>query len=706
MRWLARGLIIVLLTYLALVIFTNRALFFSTYDASYWKDKFEHSQWSLPLSARTIGDDGLYLYEGYRLIRGGNPALLNAEVPPFGKYIIGASILIFGNGYIYGFITTSFLLLAFYMLLVRLLHTRVLALAFTTILATDPLITNQFPLTMLDSLQALVLLCFLLLISGKNKKAPWWHVVLTGVTIGIFSEVKFPIMAPILAIFGFISIWETYRTFHRHILFAGGVLAGYLLPYVPYFFMGHSLLDWLRVQKWVVSFYLHTKLTPTWGSALVNLLAGRYQNIFSRLWLPASHWSGTWTLAALVSVYGISTFVRTNKNPTTSRSWFLRIRDTQDRHWLAVFVIYISLLMAYMCIPFWTRYLVLLLPLLYLVNAFAISKLAKKYQAVVISVYLIGNITASMPVLFPTPEATAHQIIYEWEHLFFQDMYMDLTDDRRARWDAKNYRRFALTTLADAEIDSIHIEPLRQSWHRFLPLQTMRLHITYYTRNLGSFEELHEIPLQKEHGRWRIPWEWDMLLDGLTQTKKLKTTVYPARRGSIIASDKKPLAEDFQSVLVSVTPQDINPAREQQLLQKLAALYENKLLAVHIHERLYGNSLGTIPIPVGVLPKPLTTKEASDITSYPGVTLSPHIGRRNYGSDYIPIGTVSNSMYFECCSLLYSTTNYDGTDGVEKEKNTPLKGINGGVLEMVDTGGRTVKTIISVEKKDGTDVQL
>ena len=113
MRWLTRGLIFVLLAYLSLVIFTNRALFFSSYDADYWRDKFEHSQWSLPLSVRTIGDDGLYLYEGYRLIQGGDPTLLNAEVPPFGKYLIGASTLVFGNGYAYGFITTSLLILAF-----------------------------------------------------------------------------------------------------------------------------------------------------------------------------------------------------------------------------------------------------------------------------------------------------------------------------------------------------------------------------------------------------------------------------------------------------------------------------------------------------------------------------------------------------------------------------------------------------------------
>ena len=54
-------LILILISYLGLVIYSNRALLFSRFDQVYWKDKYEQSQWKLPLSQRTIGDDGLYL---------------------------------------------------------------------------------------------------------------------------------------------------------------------------------------------------------------------------------------------------------------------------------------------------------------------------------------------------------------------------------------------------------------------------------------------------------------------------------------------------------------------------------------------------------------------------------------------------------------------------------------------------------------------
>lgn len=99
MRSLRALLFGLLVFYLGLIIWTNYALFTSRFDQEYWKDRYEHSQWKLPLSTRTLGDDGLFLYEGYRLARGDDPTNYNSEVPPLGKYLIGASIATLGNGY-------------------------------------------------------------------------------------------------------------------------------------------------------------------------------------------------------------------------------------------------------------------------------------------------------------------------------------------------------------------------------------------------------------------------------------------------------------------------------------------------------------------------------------------------------------------------------------------------------------------------------
>ena len=78
--------------------------------------------------------------------------------------------------------------------------------------------------------------------------------------------------------------------------------------------------------------------------------------------------------------------------------------------------------------------------------------------------------------------------------------------------------------------------------------------VTYGTRNLGEFTKRISIPFVLEDNRWRIPWNWNMLIPGLTETRSLHTTIFAAKRGAIMGSDKKPLAEDVPGYLISVIP--------------------------------------------------------------------------------------------------------------------------------------------------------
>ena len=109
------------------------------YDVSYWKDRFEHSQWQLPLSKRIIGDDGLYAYAGYKLISGSDPAVISPEVPPVGKYIFGVSILLFNNPVYASILFGVSTLILFYFLCKKLFASRSFALFLTTVLFLDPL---------------------------------------------------------------------------------------------------------------------------------------------------------------------------------------------------------------------------------------------------------------------------------------------------------------------------------------------------------------------------------------------------------------------------------------------------------------------------------------------------------------------------------------------------------------------------------------
>lgn len=676
--------IILLISYLGLVIYANRALYTTRFDESYWKDKYEHSQWKLPLSSRTMGDDGLYLYEGYRIIKGGDPTLLNAEVPPLGKYLIGATILLTQNAFVYGLWTIILLLLFVFMLAKTLFRSTNLALITTLLLATDPLIANQYALTMLDGLQATMFVLFLLILFHLPRTRSMYLVISSGVILGLFSETKAPILSPIIATFGLIYIWRVVKKPYSLAWFLVSVVLGYMLPYFPYFLQDHSILDWLRVQKWIASFYINGNITPTWGSAIAALISGRFQNIFSRVWEVAPQWSPLWAFM-LVSIVG--TIFR--KRPV---------------EWRAVGTLFLCILGLFTVIPFWTRYFVVVLPLLYLFGTLALSQLPARFSVPLIIGMTAINLISSYPILFPSPTPSANQYIHNAENQFFADLYEDLTAKTKRSVTRDAFRRFGLTTMADGHIARIELAPKNIPTGKTSP-QYLTATATYYTRELGSFTQDVTIPFVLEDNRWKIPWDWSHLLPGLTSTTHLVTTVIPARRGSILASDKSPLASDGESFLVSVIPGKVDPTTEQKMFVLLEHLFGSSKPAVYLHQRIYGNSLSDVGIPLGVLPMPIAEEAYIQLTQFRGVDLTAHIGRLKGKSDIVTIGDVANTHFFECCSYLYSTTTYDGINGVELAKNSQLKGINGGSLVLKDAEGTVLKTYINREKVDGKNVE-
>ncbi len=669
-RWSVPFLIIGIFAYLALILYTNRASFTSRFNADYWKDRYEHSQWKLPVSTRTIGDDGLFLYEGYRLIRGDNPADYNAEVPPIGKYLIGLSILIFGNGYWYGFIITSLATLAFFLLARTLQINSKLSFAITLLFLTDPLITGQFPVTLLGSLQLLFLLgtfLFLTHVTTAKRYASLFAIAL-GISFGLFSGAKTPLYSPFIGIIVLVVLWMTRQSIKTILLFLGGALAAYLTPYLPYFLQGHSFTEWIVMQKWMIGFFRSSLLSPNTGSAITSLLFNRTQNLFSRVWEGGDVWSPAWPLITIVGI----------------GSLFFK----KNRLLIPIIISVIVLLIVLSLIPFWTRYLLLIVPLLYLAAAGTLTKL--KIAPIIFFIILTANVMGSVDILFPTPQATVKTFTYAWEHGFFQDMYEELATSSKTT-DRQSFHRLGLQAYYDGQIEGANIEIVSPRWSRFESPQSARLRITYFTRELGSFSEQLSIPVIKENGRWVIPWQWEYLMEGFDETKHLETTVIPARRGSIIGSDGTILAQDTPGVMVWITPENVEPNKEEAMLTSLETAFNRHPGAVSIHHRYVGNALLDLPIPVGAA--------AASPTMYPGMTITPHLVR-------VPASGVTNAAFDECCSFLYSTTNYDGLSGPEQQYNDRLKGKNGGRLVIKDTQGNVVRTILDLPKQDGGDALL
>lgn len=137
-------LIALFVIHVSFVIAGNWSRYTSKLDGKYWEGRYQKSQWVVSNSKNSIGDDGLYAYHGWALLQGGDPSLVNPEVPPLGKYLIGVTESVFSNNNVFGLWTSLLLLIAFYLLNLHVFRDKFLAFLPVFLFSFEPLFTQQF----------------------------------------------------------------------------------------------------------------------------------------------------------------------------------------------------------------------------------------------------------------------------------------------------------------------------------------------------------------------------------------------------------------------------------------------------------------------------------------------------------------------------------------------------------------------------------
>src|SRR5581483_7573851 len=192
-NWLSLLFCAVFILQIFQIIFFQKALIFRKYDISYWKDRFFHSQWVLPLSKRSIGDDGLYSYIGYTLIKDGKLDGYNVEAPPLAKYFYGYSIEVFDNPLFVSFGFGIGVLLFLFFIGKKVLKSSWASFYFVVLIFLDKLFFSQLSETLLDVPQLFFLLVnfyfFLVSLERKEKIFP----ILSGISLGFFAVTKIPL---------------------------------------------------------------------------------------------------------------------------------------------------------------------------------------------------------------------------------------------------------------------------------------------------------------------------------------------------------------------------------------------------------------------------------------------------------------------------------------------------------------------------------
>lgn len=321
-------------------------------SGEYWKDRYLQSQWVVTDSKNTIGDDGLYAYHGYELVRGGDPTIINPEVPPLGKYLIGLCVLLFRNNNIFGLFTGLFCLGAFYLFNRQLFKDRMLAFIPVGLFSFDALFYTQLQASFLDTLYLSFL--FLTFLFFLRKKF-----FLAMIMLGCFASVKFSALAVFVIATCLVYLLLQKRRddlihFIPSIVMVPVVI---LLGYSRYFLLGHSLIDFLKVEKYIVVFYAIGAKARVFGMAIPMLLINRWYTWWDGV-LRIPEWTVFWPVSLMAGFY--TGFILKAKSPL-----FLCLL------WSIAYLIFLSLT------PVYPRYLLLLLPFLYNLFIWVLSQNTK-----------------------------------------------------------------------------------------------------------------------------------------------------------------------------------------------------------------------------------------------------------------------------------------------------------------------------------------
>ncbi|MCR4264096.1 MAG: phospholipid carrier-dependent glycosyltransferase [Candidatus Roizmanbacteria bacterium] len=670
-----------------LIAYYSRSVFIGSYDAVYWKDRYEHSQWVLPLSRRSIGDDALFSHVGREIAYGADPTFSISHVPPVGKYLLGWSIRYFQNYVWYTFLIGIASTVLYYYIARLLLRNTVLSLFAVMLLIFDPLFFSQFTVSLLDLTQLfflLVTLLFILLTVKVNSKTAYSTAIIAGISLGLTAQVKLPITIPVVFV---LCCYYLFRRKNAHItfLFVISSVLGFVIPYFGFFLKGHSLMEFINITRYMIGFYRESELTTHWGALLSVLFIGKFPHIASGESTNVIEWSIMWPIS---SILFFAFLVSQRKLLTT---------EFKGVAWYII----ISLLI-YLSIPAFPRYLLMVTPFLYLFLAHYLGGLNKNYLLILVVLISFYGIFNTYRFNYLKSIQVTDNYLYSYSHQFYQDIYQQyIAHPEHLNLTREEFHQLLRTSLNDAQIRNITVHKTKQSIPFLGSRGYVEAEITYQTQHLGSFTEKKIIPLVKTHGEWKIEWNWDLLVQGYRPDYKMVSTIVRGKRGSIVDRTGTILAEDREGYLISVNPYLLNYSYEQEMLELLGNLASTK--PVHLQNAYLEDPVPDSAVPVISTFRILPDDELKTLKSYPGVELLPYQSRIYSG---IPSTSIQNVNYEECCTRLYSATNYTGMESLELQYNDTLLGADGGTLLLTDKNGAAIRVILDKEPIVGKNVQL
>lgn len=342
----------------------------------YWgvsyMDNFEHiekvyynSQYVQENPSGWIPDEIVNAYAGVKYIQGTPPILITPDTPPLGRYLIGLSVILTNNP---NYSVLLFTILMYYLLYVAgksVYKYKTTALLLPLMVSLEPLIRNQLVYTpLLDTFQvAFLLLCLIFFNRAlvKNARVYLWF-SLASAMLGLFISTKFFAtgVTIIIACYVVLLINKRLKDMVRLTVVLPIAILVLLSTYSAVFTLGYSLREFLGIQRWVYDYHKSQLILPF---TIWPLL---YLNKWYVWWgdtpvISDDHWRISWPV--ITSLTLIATPLYYLKKVTGSIS--IQIYMV----WSVVYLLFFSLGQVT------SRYLIILIPILYLVSLYIIEQL-------------------------------------------------------------------------------------------------------------------------------------------------------------------------------------------------------------------------------------------------------------------------------------------------------------------------------------------
>lgn len=343
-------------------------------SSNYWENfpslekTFLNSQYVNKHPPGFIPDETAFSYAGGKLIKGTSPVLVVPDAPPLGKYIIGLSTVIFNNDSTFILLAALISLLLLYLLSYQIFLNRTVALIPVLLFSFEPIFKNQLTYApLMDIFQLVFLLSsFYFFNKGFSKHKTLLFFFLASLFLGFFIATKFFISgATIVAAWYLVLLLskDKKKLINLTVSLPVSVLV-LLLSYIRVFAFGYTINKFLGIQKWVFLYHQSFIILPfsVWPLLLLNRWYVWFGN---KPVISDSQWFFSWPIITVISIITIVLYllkkIPRNKNLEVLMAWFI------------IYILFLSLGETF------SRYFVILIPVLYIISIYGIISLYKRF---------------------------------------------------------------------------------------------------------------------------------------------------------------------------------------------------------------------------------------------------------------------------------------------------------------------------------------